>query len=278
LLLLYAVGALDEGDAEGRELRAHLATGCPVCAAALVEAESTVAHLPLALSPQSPRADVRERLLARVAALPRLSAVAGRGQEARAQQRPASNWFLSIASAAIAASLAALLTYAWLSSSLDRTGREVAQLRSEIGTLQRNVNDRDARIERLESDLGQSKILLASLQSRQLQVVALAPQPPQQADSAWGRIFWDKDKRQWHFHAFGLKPPGAGKTYELWLVTADMRKLPAGTFDVDAQGNASLTVAVPPGEDMLALAAVTDEPAGGVPQPTGQFQLVGTIP
>ena len=142
----------------------------------------------------------------------------------------------------------------------------------------KRVADRDTRIQQLATDLAKSQDLLAALQSRELQVVALAPQPPAQPESAWGRIFRDKGRRQWHFQAFGLKPPAAGKTYELWFVTPDMRKLPAGTFDPDARGNASLTVAVPPGEEMLALAAVTDEPAGGVPQPTGQFQLVGNIP
>jgi hypothetical protein len=280
LLLLYAAGALDQGDAEGRELRAHLAAGCPACAAALAEAESTVAHLPLVLPPESPRAEVREKVLARIAELPRGAEKdsAGPSPAQATVTRPSPNWLLTAAAAAIAATLAGLGTYVVLKSPLDRTNRELAQLRTEVGSLTKHVADRDTRIQQLAADLAQSQGLLAALESRELAVVTLAPQPPAQPESAWGRVLWDKSRRQWHFHAFGLKPPAAGKTYELWLVTADMRKLPAGTFDPDARGNASLTVAVPPGEEMLALAAVTDEPTGGVPQPTGQFQLVGNIP
>ena len=225
-----------------RELRAHLAAGCPACAAALAEAESTVAHLPLVLPLESPRAEVREKVLARIAELPRrvdhgskeASPSRSSPSPAVSVTRPVSTWLLPVAAAAIAATLAGVATYVVLSNSLDRTKSELAQLRSEVGSLTKRVADRDTRIQQLATDLAKSQDLLAALQSRELQVVALAPQPPAQPESAWGRIFWDKGRRQWHFQAFGLKPPAAGKTYELWFVTPDMRKLPAGTFDPDA--------------------------------------------
>ena len=82
----------------------------------------------------------------------------------------------------------------------------------------------------------------------------------------------------WLFYAFDLAPAGPGKTYELWFITADERKIPAGTFDVDPSGVGALRVSVPEGlEEEIALAAVTDEPAGGVPQPTGSIQLVARL-
>ena len=66
------------------------------------------------------------------------------------------------------------------------------------------------------------------------------------------------------------------KAYELWLVNDQQAKIPAGTFHVDGSGQVSITTSVPmPGG--LLLVAVTDEPAAGVPQPTGNFQLLGKV-
>jgi anti-sigma-K factor RskA len=112
------------------------------------------------------------------------------------------------------------------------------------------------------------------LRSPEVQVVPLrgGAQP-----GAAGRLFFDRAAGRWYLHASGLAPAGAGKTYELWFIDAEQRKIPAGTYDVDAAGQATIEVAVPKDAGTLALAAVTDEPAGGVPQPTGQIQLVGEL-
>ena len=66
LLLLYAAGTLEP--AEQAELRAHLATGCPVCAGALAEAEALVAQVANAIAPVAPPAGALDKLMARVAA------------------------------------------------------------------------------------------------------------------------------------------------------------------------------------------------------------------
>jgi anti-sigma-K factor RskA len=108
-----------------------------------------------------------------------------------------------------------------------------------------------------------------------LRYVSLAGSTPQ--PGARGRIFWDADHGFWHVYVFDLAPPPSGKTYELWFIGNDGRKTPAGTFDVNGNGNAHLVVKVPADLGPLAAAAVTDENAGGAPQPTGSIQLVGKI-
>ena len=50
-----------------------------------------------------------------------------------------------------------------------------------------------------------------------------------------------------------------------------------GTFDVDATGSATHRVAVPEDVGTIVAAAVTDEPVGGVPQPTGTIRLLGAV-
>lgn len=49
----------------------------------------------------------------------------------------------------------------------------------------------------------------------------------------------------------------------------------AGVFDVDARGTGSLQVRPIPGPAKVEVFAVTREPAGGLPQPSGETFLAG---
>jgi anti-sigma-K factor RskA len=130
-------------------------------------------------------------------------------------------------------------------------------------------------VQTLQEEVRNASSTLRLLRNPAVQVVSLGGGEPQK--EAAGRIFWDRKNAEWTFYAANMKPAGAGKTYELWFITADQKKVRAGIFDVDAQGEATLTVPVPATLGEIALAAVTDEPAGGVDQPTGSIQLVGKV-
>lgn len=86
------------------------------------------------------------------------------------------------------------------------------------------------------------------------------------------RMFWDKATNQWTLFAHGLATPKPGRTYELWLVTAD-KKIPAGIFKPADDGSAVVraTYALQPAD--LKAIAITDEPDGGVSAPTGAVIL-----
>jgi anti-sigma-K factor RskA len=74
------------------------------------------------------------------------------------------------------------------------------------------------------------------------------------------------------FH--GLPANANDKSYELWIIRADQVKpFPAGVFNVDPSGNASLIVQNLPVDALIKAIAVTLEPRGGVPAPTGQKYL-----
>ncbi|MCL6640158.1 MAG: anti-sigma factor, partial [Candidatus Rokubacteria bacterium] len=66
-----------------------------------------------------------------------------------------------------------------------------------------------------------------------------------------------------------LPPPGPGRTYELWTLRGGAPR-PAGTFEVGPSGEATVRVAPAGPVDAF---AVTVEPAGGVPAPTGPVVL-----
>jgi anti-sigma-K factor RskA len=85
----------------------------------------------------------------------------------------------------------------------------------------------------------------------------------------------------WHataggvFVATGLPAPPAGKAYQLWAIAGGNAPVSAGVFTVDASGTGSLAVRPLPGVSTVSAFAVTLEPAGGLPAPSGAMYLLG---
>jgi anti-sigma-K factor RskA len=95
-----------------------------------------------------------------------------------------------------------------------------------------------------------------------------------QKSSAHGHVLYDAAGGTWRVYIFNLDPPPANRVYELWAITTDNKKIPAGTFTVDSHGDAVCSGKVPPN---LSAAAVTDEPPSGSTSPTGSIQLSGKL-
>jgi anti-sigma-K factor RskA len=250
--VILEVAAGTAGAAEARALRAHLSAGCPVCAARLAEAEAIGGQLPLALPPVAPSASVKVRLMERIAADPRV--VVPFPTERARPPAARSPWLPAAVAAGIAAAIVGVAVYVPLARDRDA-------LRADLS--------------RLDGELRVAAETVRVLRSPSVQVVSLGGGEPQ--PGARGRIFWDRGRGEWRFYAAELRPPGAGRTYELWLINDRNEKIPAGTFGVDARGEGELHVSLPAGAGTIVAAAVTDEPEGGVPQPTGSIQLVGSI-
>jgi anti-sigma-K factor RskA len=97
-----------------------------------------------------------------------------------------------------------------------------------------------------------------------------AAQPPQ------GKVFLNP-KRGVLLVASNLPPAPEGKTYEMWVIPAGGKPVPAGLFQTESNGTA---VHLQPGPVDVASAgavAVTLEPAGGAPQPTSQPLIVAPL-
>jgi anti-sigma-K factor RskA len=62
----------------------------------------------------------------------------------------------------------------------------------------------------------------------------------------------------------------------LWLIPGQGNSISAGIFDVDTKGNGSVLPPLPSGLTAKAF-AVTIEPRGGVPKPTGKKVLFGVV-
>jgi hypothetical protein len=114
--------------------------------------------------------------------------------------------------------------------------------------------------------------LVASLTGAQVRVVGLNAG---ETKAPRALMFWDKSTDRWTFVAHNLAPLATGRTYQLWLVTASS-KISAGTFIVTPAGDAFVRATFALDRNALKAVAVTEEPAGGVPQPTGAMVIVGT--
>lgn len=105
-------------------------------------------------------------------------------------------------------------------------------------------------------------------------LVDLGPLPP--APKARARVLFNPASREAILIASGLDPAPEGKGYEVWVI-GKAAPVPAGVFQVDAFGNA--VHRLPPLADVgpVRTFAVTLEPAGGVPAPTGPMVLAGAV-
>lgn len=265
--------ALDALDSPEREaVLAHAAT-CAECSVELSELRATAANLALA-APAPPggvgdgsRERIRARLLARAATdrtdeMPIATAPSATGMfravNALAWRR--GEWL------AAAASLLLVVSVAVLAALL----RDREQLRDALRTQATSVAASRASVDSLRLAVASRDSLIAGLTGRDVAVMTLTASGTR---APFARMFWDRATNRWTFVAHDMPALPSGKTYQLWLVTASA-KISAGTFE-PRNGDAVVraTYALP--ADSLKAIAVTEEPAGGVPQPTGRMVIAG---
>jgi anti-sigma-K factor RskA len=93
---------------------------------------------------------------------------------------------------------------------------------------------------------------------------------------ASARAFWSRS-RGMVFTASNLPALPPGRVYQLWVLTAQPAPISAGLLTPDSQGSVNETFITPSDIPQPVALAVTIEPAGGVPSPTGEKYLVGTV-
>jgi anti-sigma-K factor RskA len=131
--------------------------------------------------------------------------------------------------------------------------------------------ERDAR-RTLEARVAEQGELLATLLAPDVGVANLAAtgKPPS------ARLFWNPQRQRVVMAVFDLPPAPAGRTYQLWAIATGKPPVSLGTFNTGPDGRLTAAMAVPAGL-AFDLTAVTEEPAGGSPQPTQNPFLVGPV-
>lgn len=250
----YVLGALDA--AETAELERHLEDSCRECDAEMLRCTRDLEALVETTAPVAPAETTRARLLAEVSRSARPAAAT-----------PGRQW-----QRAAAAAVVALLAWSAVSQvGLRRRVDELAALRQvDSAELVRLESALDRARQRLDRYALASRIAASpDLETVRLAGLEAAPDASAQA------LIAGPDARA-VFYASNLEPNASGKTYQLWVIVGG-EPVSAGTFDVDADGSGSLVIETLDSPAAIEAWAVTLEPAGGVPQPTGPMVLLGSV-
>lgn len=154
------------------------------------------------------------------------------------------------------------------------TGGVVAsRYEARLGLMARETAALRQRLQRdsvaLEGQLAVYRSAAELLHDPATQIVALRGVGP--SPQATGRVVWHAVNGG-HLFVANLSAPPPGKAYELWAI-GEGAPQPAGVFQVDAQGRGSHRIAPVDAAKPVKVFAVTLEPAGGVPAPTGPTVL-----
>ena len=299
-----AAVALDAASPEiVNAVRTH-AAACPECGPALAVMEETVAALgTLVPSGQINRgrsAGIRSRLIMRARAERELKSAAAPGppdiargvasltgqgqrmtpgaqrsvtgetkrvtppqtQRVRSDVSPIArgvNWY------AIAATIALVITGAQLL----RVTSERNRMRAEVAALD-SVTPAPV-IDTMAPMIARRDSMIAAMTGPDVKVVPLMNQSARQPI---GRMMWNRASNDWIMVTYNLRPPKPGMTYQVWLVTDDA-KISAGTFKPDATGKTMMHARYALDRNALRSVAVTEEPEGGMPAPTGPMVIAG---
>ncbi len=253
---LYALGAL-EGD-EKLAIESHIST-CADCARKLAEAQGRISLLALSVPQSDPSPIVKERLMAQIHASPdRVAAPIG---APRSVQPATGGGFFGRWWAAVLIPVGAALAIATI------------VLWSQKIQLDHQLADMRVSIAKQQAQLDEARDLAALFEAKDTITIALAPQPGTPPTSAhvmynakMGMLMYDGN----------LDPIPADKSYQLWLVPMNGNPINAGVFNPVAGQSDHWMMKLPPGTLPKAF-AITLEPAGGMPRPTGRMVLVGAV-
>jgi anti-sigma-K factor RskA len=255
---LYVLGTLMAHEREAFER--HLSE-CAECAAEVQSLRPVIVGLAQAVPQHEPSQELRARVLASIGA-----AAFQRAQAATWRDRRANVVFPWLASAASFVLALGLGAYA-------------VSLRARVSALETELRDAVARAASSESQIAdlrrtstEAQSQVAVLAAPDLQRIDLTGQPA--APQASGRAYWSRS-RGLVFTALNLPAVTTGRTYQLWVLAGPAAPISAGVFEPDPQGRVVARFDTPLDLPTPTGMAVTIEPAGGGPAPTGAMYLVG---
>jgi anti-sigma-K factor RskA len=248
---LYALGAL-EGD-EKRAIESHVA-GCAGCARKLAEARRRIAMLALSAPQVAPSPAAKEQLLQRIhAAAKEHGPARSFAEPKRAGGSSGLRWIAVLVPATVMLAAAAILL--WTENT--RLDRQLAELRTSIQEQQKQL-DESRKVEHL-------------YEAKDTITIALAQRPGMPKgdvtvmyNAKMGMVMCDG----W------IEQAPADKNYQLWIVPMDGKPVSAGVFKAETYKSGHWMMKVPEGIAPK-MFAITIEPMGGVPQPTGPMVLAG---
>lgn len=249
---LYALGALDAE--ERRAFETHL-TDCATCKEQLASAQQRVGLLGTTVPQTAPALRVKQSLLERVR-----------------QESPARIVVPLTATRPSFWSFCRQPIFAWSCAVVLAVVAMIFANRSV--QLQHRLEQMHADMQTQQDAVAKDRRVAALLTSPQTQRVSL--KQPSDATLPEGKIYY-QPKQGLLFYASNLPAAPADHVYQLWLVPSEGAPISAGIFQAGPKGDAAVILPVLPSGVSAKAFAVTVEPAGGVPQPTGAKILLGLV-
>lgn len=248
----YVLDALS--DEEVKEFEKMLKNASPAERDLLAKMEQVRDEFPLMTEPVAPSANVGDRLFADLASRQK-PAGSSQATDDKVAGRIIPIWAYKAAAALF---LIGSFTLVWMNADLSET-----------------VTQQGAVITELQSELEKQDRLLDVLAAREVTLVIMGGLEP--SPDGYGKILWDPENRQAVLQLANLPVPEDDKDYQLWLIKDGENPISAGVFNFD-QSSSDLFFKVEHLEEPSPVSnafAVTLEPKGGVPQPTGDMFLLG---
>ena len=262
LAAAYVLGALEPE--ERRAFEAHVA-GCTACAEEVRSLQQVADGLAQSVPQRTPRPELRARVLDSI--VPGASAssaiVPPAASTVPAPRTAMPAWLALAAALALAVGASA---YAW------RLQQRVRTLEARLDTAEERASSAEREVAEARRTAGEAQSAMSVLAAPDMVRIDLAGQPA--AAAARARAMWSRN-RGMVFAASNLPQAPAGRVYQVWVVTA-AGPVSAGLLTADADGRAEAFFDTPPDIAPPTAVAVTLEPAGGVPAPTGERYLLGT--
>jgi anti-sigma-K factor RskA len=266
----YALGQLSQ--AERYDVEVHLRE-CDVCAADLRELTVVMeglAHLP---DPVTPPPALRHRVLSSLASLPQepsrrapdsnVVALPPRSTVVRRGVHPA--W--------LAAAALVILAFGALLYSSDATRRLLVDDVQEAQAATAEAQTLVVELRRqLDQNGKQADLVVSILTAGDVRAIAMAGR--ENATGSIARAYWSPT-RGLLIVADKLPVPPPGRVYQVWVIGGG-KPMSAGLLGEQGSGRGMLIAPPPSGAAPGTITvAVTDEPPGGLPAPTGSVRLAG---
>ncbi|MBD0325853.1 MAG: anti-sigma factor [Pyrinomonadaceae bacterium] len=282
MLAEHALGALDANEA--RTLEEHLAA-CDECRAELSEWLDTSAALAFSVKLTEPPPALRSRLLENVRATmaqPLANATKNIRDSRTETAAPVSSSTTATNDAANVVSISERRRSSWNAfqkfGALAASLAFVAFLIALVMLWNRN-RAMQAEMARMGRDLQTTQEQL----KREREISEMFTAPDTRVATLTGTEMAPRARARLAYNKSGsammivdeLPPAPAGMDYQIWFI-ADGKPVPGGVFKPDAAGHAEMRDQVPASARTAAAFAITLEPQGGMPTPTGQKYLLST--
>lgn len=260
LISAYSLGVLDGDDL--KELQNLLEKNPGAYDELLKENEEAFSQLSFAVKGKDPSVGLKARVLEDIT----------EGKSVHPPEKAVSFWdsfrplWLGLGSAVAVIVIALLIGFNI--SLKNQLENQLAQNKS----LEDRLLEQETQLTALKKEIGTQSEALAFLENPDVVIINLVKAEP--SLKAVGRVLWNPDDDEALFYGLNLPRLPEGKTYQLWAISGDVPKS-AGVFMVDSEGNNVHLIKSLSDLGDISTFAVSIEPAGGVPQPTGKIYLVG---